>query len=66
MDFTKVDMTGVAPGTARWKRKIMKQGMLRNRAKFKEEMRPELLRLIEPYSLRLTKRDVGILEPKIS
>lgn len=65
MDFTKVDMTGVARGTARWKLKIMKQGMLRNRAKFKEEMRPELLKLIEPYSLRLTKRDVGILEPKI-
>lgn len=65
MDFTRIDMDGVKPGTARWQLKIIQQGMLRSRAKFKREKLPKLLDMIKPYCLRLTKEDVGILAPVI-
>lgn len=65
MDFKRIDMEGVQPGTARWQLKIMKQGMLRQRAKFKQEKIPELVKLLKPYSMRLEKEDVGILRPQI-
>lgn len=65
MDFKLIDMEGVTPGTARWQIKIMQQGMLRSRAKFKQEKIPKLTQLIKPYSMRLEKEDVGILRPQI-
>lgn len=65
MDVRKIDMEGVRPGTARWQIKVMQQGMLRSRAPFKWDKLSELLDLIKPYALRLTKEDVGILPPKI-
>lgn len=64
MDFKRIDMEGVKPGTARWQFKIMQQGMLRSRAKFREEKLPLLLKLIKPHALRLTKVDVGIVPPR--
>jgi superfamily II DNA or RNA helicase len=65
LDVAKIDMTGVKPGTARWQIKVMQQGMLRSRAPFKWEKLPQLLEMIKPYALRMTKRDAGILEPII-
>ena len=65
MDFERIDMQGIKPGSARWQIKIMKQGMLRSRAPFREDMLPEFTRKIKPYALRLTKLDTGILEPEV-
>ena len=65
MNFEDVDMTGVKPGSARWQIKMMKRGMLRHRATFKDEKMPQLLELLKPVCLRLTKEDAGILRPKI-
>lgn len=65
MDVRKIDMEGVAPGSARWQIKIMQQGMLRSRAPFRPEKMPKLLEMIKPYCIRLTKEDVGILAPII-
>lgn len=65
LDFKKIDMEGVMPGTARWQIKIMQQGMLRSRATFREDKLPQLIEAIKPYALRLTKEDVGILPPEV-
>lgn len=65
LDVARIDMSDVKPGTARWQMKIMQQGMLRKRAPFREEKMADLVALIEPYAIRLTKREVGILPPKI-
>jgi SNF2 family DNA or RNA helicase len=65
MDFAKINMEGVKPGTARWQIIVMQQGMLRSRAKFREDMMPTLIRMIKPYALRLTKEDVGIIPPQV-
>lgn len=65
MDFKKINMEGVRPGTARWQLKIMQQGMLRSRAPFKKELLPEFIEMIAPYCLRLEKEEVGIKRAKL-
>jgi superfamily II DNA or RNA helicase len=63
MEWPKVDMSHAPPGSALWQQKMLQQRILKNKAKFREELRAEFMDCIKPLSIRLTKRDVGILEP---
>lgn len=63
MEWPKVDMRHAPPGSALWQQKMLQQRILKNKAKFREELRREFMDRINPLSIRLTKRDVGILDP---
>lgn len=65
LDFATVDMTHAPPGSALWQRKMLQQRILRGKAKFNPEKLIQFTELIKPYSMRVTKIDVGILEPII-
>lgn len=65
LDFPKLDMRGIPPGTRMWQQRMLQQRILKSRAQFKEDKIPQLIRLIKPVSFRLTKEDVGIVEPDV-
>lgn len=63
MEWPKVDMRHAPFGSALWQQKMLQQRIMKNRAKFREELRDQFMACIKPLSIRLTKQDVGILEP---
>lgn len=65
MDWQKVDMSRVPPGTEAWKKKLLKQKILKNKAEFKESKRSEFVGLLEPYCLRLDRVDAGIHKARV-
>lgn len=65
MEFTKLNFDHTPRGSMAWQKRIMQQRILRSKAKFKKSKLRKLTRLIAPYSFRLTKLDVGILEPRV-
>lgn len=65
MEFRKLDFRHTPPGSMAWQKRMLQQRILRSRATFRKDKLPQLIELISPYSYRLTKGDVGIIEPEI-
>lgn len=65
MDFPVLDMSHVRHGTVAWEKRILRQRILRNKAEFREEKRPEFVALLQPFCYRLTREDVGIKAPTV-
>lgn len=65
MDFRKIGMEHTPKGSMAWQKRLLQQRILRSKAKFKASKLPQLIKLIKPYSFRLEKSDVGILEPVV-
>lgn len=65
MEFPKLDFRHAPKGSALWQKKILQQRILRSRATFKTEKLSQLIDLLKPYSRRVTKKEVGILEPEV-
>lgn len=64
MEWRKIDLKKYPYGSPMWKQKLLLARMLKSRAKFNPRKRPKFVSLIQPYCLRLRKRDVGIIEPE--
>lgn len=68
LDWRRIDMDprhGPKPGGPAWQQKMMQQRILKNKAKFREELLPEFVGLLSPYCIRIEKEDVGILPPVV-
>lgn len=66
LDWKKIDFkqfVGMRPGGPAWKQKVLQQRILKNKAKFREELMPEFVALLKPYCIRIEKTDVGIIPP---
>lgn len=63
MDFKQIGTEHTPKGSQAWQKRILQNRILRSKAKFKTSKLPQLIKLIKPYSFRLEKSDVGILEP---
>lgn len=66
MDFERIDMSQYKYGTQAWERMMLKQRILRSKAEFRDDRKPEFVQLINPYCFRLTADEVGIQGPKVS
>lgn len=58
-------MDKAKPGTALWEKKMMELRILKHKAAFREDRRQEFIELLQPYCVRLTKEDVGILQANV-
>jgi SNF2 family DNA or RNA helicase len=65
MDWPKIDFDNAPPGSALWQKKLLQQRILKSKATFREERRQELIDLLKPYCIRLTKEDVGIRQARV-
>ncbi len=65
MEWRKIDLKKYPYGSPLWRQKLLLARMLKSKAKFNPRKREKFVKLIQPYCLRMTKRDVGILEPEI-
>lgn len=65
MVWRKIDLKRYPYGSREWRQKLLLSRMLKGRAKFDARKRPKFVSLIKPYSLRMRKADVGIIEPQV-
>lgn len=65
MLFDKVDMKRYVRGTMAWQKALVRSRILRSKAKFNPRMMPEFVDKLRRVCLRVTKKDMGIIEPTI-
>lgn len=68
LDWKKLDFDafkGMRTGGPAWQQKVLQQRILKSKAKFREELLPEFVKLLEPYCIRIEKTDVGIIPPEV-
>lgn len=65
MDYPRLKFDHIPRGSKRWQQKILQQRILRSKATFKKSKLRKFVGLIEPYAYRMTKKDVGIIEPEV-
>ncbi|MFZ1744762.1 MAG: DEAD/DEAH box helicase, partial [Nitrospirales bacterium] len=65
LEFKTIDISRYSPGTPAWQRKVLQQRILKSKATFNPKKLPQFIRLIKPFSFRLSKEDVGIKPTKV-
>lgn len=65
MDMPPMKVIHAPRGSKEWQRRILQQRIMRGKAKFNQAKMPQFLERIQPLAIRLTKADVGIIEPEV-
>lgn len=65
LEWQHISLEGIPTGSPEWKEKLLRQRILRNKATFNPRKLKKFNRLVKPFALRVTKKDVGIKETEV-
>lgn len=65
VDLPDIKEIGAPKGSQAWQKLILRKRIMRNKAPFNKRKMPKFIKSIKPYSFRMTKADVGIIEPEV-